>query len=99
MVESAKNACSVAPGEVCPEVVDRGARDPGGISFGLTRRLLARGGKGGVSMLGAGGVTSASGNIVVNTVAAGTNAALTASDGAITDDGDDTTRISANAVT
>jgi hypothetical protein len=33
------------------EVVDRGARDPGGISSGLTSRLLARGGKEAVSML------------------------------------------------
>ena len=45
------------------------------------------------------GVSSASGDIVVNTVAAANAITLTATAGAIADDGDDSTRLSANALT
>ena len=44
-------------------------------------------------------VAAASGDIAVSTVSAGNDASLTASAGAITDDGDDTTRLTARAVT
>src|SRR5690606_23843934 len=44
-------------------------------------------------------ITSASGNIVVNTVAAGGDVTLTAATGSIVDDGDDSTRLSANTLT
>jgi hypothetical protein len=45
------------------------------------------------------GVTATAGNITVNTVSASNNATLTAGSGAIVDDGNDSTRVSAKAVT
>jgi filamentous hemagglutinin family protein len=44
------------------------------------------------------GVTSASGDIVVETVSAGSAVSLTAAAGAITDDGDDTSRITSSSI-
>jgi filamentous hemagglutinin family protein len=44
-------------------------------------------------------VSAANGNIVVGNVSAANNAALTANSGAINDDGDDTTRVTATTVT